>query len=456
MALSLLCLALFLGYWLRQSYLTEKKQLSRDVDALLLNTIRSVEDSLFREVLSDTSGVRDAMRQRMVEFRSTRKEMRIESGDTTTFKIAVHRPFRRRVRPPARDEKLRGMIGLYISMQSDDTLTAEGNPSEDFEQLILMNYEGQAQRVSLPRDHKMVFAVYDSMEANDQIYSREYRDIFEDNGAYVAVSDYRWFLLKKIIPQLLTAFLLLLLTGFTFSLLYRNIRRQQLLADTKNDLVANISHELNTPITTAGLALETLRTESRPDKKREYIDIASGELDRLSVLVDKIMLSAVQEGKMPLSFEKLNFYELVEDVVSSLQFKSKEVGAELKLHLSDEPVFVSMDKMQMTGAIHNLIDNAMKYSQPNPIISISVLKQANDILFRIQDNGPGIPKIYQSRVFDQFYRIPSGNIHDVKGYGLGLYYVKKVVNTHAGEITLFSDGKSGTTIEMKFRTASDE
>ncbi len=151
-------------------------------------------------------------------------------------------------------------------------------------------------------------------------------------------------------------------------------------------------------------------------------------------------------------WQDVDLMSLTQEILHAQQFSIEDMNAEITVKPGSDSMVVPMDKLQMTGAIQNLIDNAMKYSQPRPKIEISMKNQGDQVIFSVRDNGIGIPRAYQNTVFDDFFRIPSGNIHEIKGHGLGLHYVKKVVNGHGGTIKIESDGKTGTTVLITLNT----
>jgi len=249
------------------------------------------------------------------------------------------------------------------------------------------------------------------------------------------------FLLKRISVPILFSVFLVAFTCLSFSLLYRNLLRQRRLADIKNEFISNITHELKTPIATVSVAIEALRTFNAsmdPQRTKEYLDISANELQRLSLLVDKVLkLSMFEKKEIELRYEPLNMKDLIEEVTSSMRLQFEKKGAIVKV-TEEGDMGLEGDRLHLVSVIFNLLDNALKYSSDKPEIDID-LKGTNDKLhLMMSDSGIGIPSEYHNRIFEKFFRVPTGNLHNAKGYGLGLSYVSHVIKKHQGTIRVES------------------
>jgi two-component system phosphate regulon sensor histidine kinase PhoR len=247
------------------------------------------------------------------------------------------------------------------------------------------------------------------------------------------------YLLRRILSPI---FLSLFIVGFTilsFILLYRNLLRQRRLAEIKNELISNITHELKTPIATVSVAIEALRSFNAsidPQRTKEYLDISHNELQRLSLLVDKVLkLSMFEKKEVELRYEHLDMKDLVEEVTASMRLQFEKYGADVAVQTEGNTALEG-DRLHLVSVIFNLMDNALKYSAGKPEILIQTKDLPGQVQLRIRDNGIGIPKEHHSRVFEKFFRVPSGNLHNAKGYGLGLSYVAQVVAKHKGNIRI--------------------
>ncbi|MEO6453882.1 MAG: HAMP domain-containing sensor histidine kinase [Ginsengibacter sp.] len=261
------------------------------------------------------------------------------------------------------------------------------------------------------------------------------------------------FLIKKITLPILFSLFLVGVTILSFVLLYRNIVKQQQLAEIKNDLISNITHELKTPISTAGVAIEALKNFNAiddPVRTKEYLDITSNELQRLSLLVDRVLkLSIFEKKKIELKKEKFDLKQLLEEVIETLKLQFEKNRATVSLHTQGSNFIIDADKMHITSVIYNLLDNAMKYSPDIPFVNIELISHTTFIEFKVADKGIGIEKEYQVKIFDKFFRVPTGDKHNTKGYGLGLSYVAQVLREHKGFIEVKSEPGKGSIFSVK-------
>jgi two-component system phosphate regulon sensor histidine kinase PhoR len=245
------------------------------------------------------------------------------------------------------------------------------------------------------------------------------------------------YLIKRILGPILLSLFMVAFTLLSFLLLYRNLQRQRRLADIKNEFISNITHELKTPIATVSVAIEAMRSFSAsmdPQKSKEYLDISANELQRLSLLVDKVLkLSMFEKKEVDLKYEPLDMKDLVAEVTASMRLQSEKHQA--AVHISAEgDTRVKGDRLHLVSVIFNLLDNALKYSNGTPRIDLKVAGSDSKLKLSVSDNGIGIPPEYRDKIFDKFFRVPTGNLHNAKGYGLGLSYVAHVVRKHQGTI----------------------
>jgi len=255
------------------------------------------------------------------------------------------------------------------------------------------------------------------------------------------------YLFGKLLWILIASFILLVLTTWCFIYMLRTILKQKRWSEVKNDFISNMTHELKTPIATVSAAIEALQHFHGMDdegKAQSYLDISHNELQRLSDLVEKVLNISIEENEeMVLQKEKVNIKELVNGIIKHQEVKSgKGIHFDFKYTLADP--FIQVDKLHFTNALNNLIDNAIKYSYEKVDITITVGSKPGQIIFTVKDNGIGIPPHYQHLIFDKFFRVPTGDLHNVKGFGLGLSYVKKVIERHGGSIQVKSDPGKGT------------
>ena len=255
------------------------------------------------------------------------------------------------------------------------------------------------------------------------------------------------YLLNRISSAILFSIFLVGFTILSFTLLYRNVLRQKRLGDIKNEFISNITHELKTPIATVSVAIEALRSFSAsldPKKTKEYLDISANELQRLSLLVDKVLkLSMFEKKEIELKYEPLDMRQLVDEVSSSMRLQFENKKAKVAIN-SEGDTTMTGDRLHVVSVLFNLLDNALKYSNGHPQIDVNIANAGNNVQLTVADNGIGIPQEYQHRVFEKFFRVPHGNVHNAKGYGLGLSYVAHVVEQHKGTIKVESNGDTGS------------
>lgn len=259
------------------------------------------------------------------------------------------------------------------------------------------------------------------------------------------------YLLKKIMLPILFSIFLVGVTIVSFVILYKNLLKQQRLAELKNEFIGNITHELKTPIATVGVAIEALKNFNAirdPQRTKEYLDISSNELQRLSLLVDKVLkLSMFEKKEIDLQYEMFDLREVVDEVVSSMRLQIEKYHAIVSIAQKGN-TNLEADRLHLLSVVFNLLDNALKYSKEQPVIEIGLEGDDNTVQLRISDNGIGIAPEYRNKIFEKFFRIPTGNTHNTKGYGLGLSYVAHVVQKHKGKISVDSELGVGTTITI--------
>jgi signal transduction histidine kinase len=269
------------------------------------------------------------------------------------------------------------------------------------------------------------------------------------NGHFVAwFPEYRRFIIGQILPQMMFSLFLTAMTATTFFVVFRSLKHEQELTRLKNNFIGNITHELKTPITTVGVALEAMtsfNTMQKPEQMQEYLDISKKELSRLSILVDNILKTAVFEQKgIVLNSEAIDFRQLSNQVCDSMKLIFEKQNARVKLSHYGENFEIQADSVHLTNVLYNLLDNALKYSPIQPDIELTMNALSDKVVFSVVDNGIGIPAEYQKKIFEKFFRVPNGNIHNTKGYGLGLTYVAEVIKKHGGLIEVNSEPGEGS------------
>ena len=246
----------------------------------------------------------------------------------------------------------------------------------------------------------------------------------------------------------LYVFLIFTLLIFFFGFSVIIIVRQKKLSEIRNDFINNMTHELKTPIATIGLSSETLiRDDFSNDSERlkRYAGIIYKENKRLEHQVERVLnVAKLNKDDIHLKLKEIDSHEIIKEATEVFEFNQDEHNVEINLNLNAENSFIKADEVHFRNIISNLIDNAVKYCSTTPIINISTRNDKNNIVIEFQDNGIGIKREHQTLIFEKFYRVPTGNRHDVKGFGLGLFYVKLMVEQHGGTINVKSASEKGT------------
>jgi two-component system, OmpR family, phosphate regulon sensor histidine kinase PhoR len=290
---------------------------------------------------------------------------------------------------------------------------------------------------------------------NPLIFMRQLfpNDVFrKQNFLAVYFPEQRSYVFQSLGFMVFSSSLLTLIILITFSLTIYIILRQKKLSQIKTDFVNNMTHELKTPISTISLASQMLKDKTIPieNKNVDHISgIISNESQRLGFQVEKVLqMATFDKGKIDLNLQLLDVHSLISSIASNFTLQISKRNGTLVTDLSAKNSHVMVDEVHFTNVLFNLLDNALKYSPDSPYVSISTRDTKKGIVISIEDKGMGISRENQKRIFEQFYRVPTGNVHNVKGFGLGLSYVKKVLDKHQAFITVHSELKKGTRFEI--------
>lgn len=503
MSSSLILLLIFLGYWLKNVYDDEYAALKKETDYLFLNSIRDIEEKMIQELFLDPIliNIPDTLSPIKAGVFQTKKEsifqkVVIESENSvsdkdTSIQIMVHatsdEPFhfidkkekdRKIVLRQRKDssnidhghstvnaltisknttpEKLQkgttGFLSLYLSMNQKDSLMLDSVFSHTDDDIIVL-LENQFSESVEDSKIKLSYNVVQSKSeirdsTNTFFHSESYTDLPSGEHYAVKFSNYQAFLLKQMIPEFLFSILLFGCISGSFFLVYRSLQKQRRLTEIKNDFISNVTHELKTPITTVGVAIEALSNFNalqNPERTKEYLNISKYELNRLGILVDKVLkMSQFEKTEPELKIETLDLKELVGEILNSMKLQFEKFRAQVNFETSNGNFFIEGDRIHLTSVIYNLLDNALKYSPLTPKIQV-ILNQFDDqISMSVKDSGIGISNEFKEKIFEKFFRVPTGDTHNVKGHGLGLSYVASVVEKHHGTIEVESDLGHGT------------
>jgi len=256
------------------------------------------------------------------------------------------------------------------------------------------------------------------------------------------------YLTSKLDFWIISSFITLVVTAF-FGYSMFVILKQKRLSEVQRDFINNMTHEFQTPISTIRVATDVLAQQKildQPERLKKYVNIIRQENNRLKNQVEAVLATArIGKGNIELDIQLQEIHSLIVEVTEGVR---AELEDGLSLDLKAERTSIYADRMHLMNVVRNLIDNAVKYSPKPPDISITTKNEGNNLVLEIVDKGIGIPREYVSKIFDKFYRVPTGNLHNVKGFGLGLSYVKEIVKSHKWTIEVDSEYNMGTTFRI--------
>ena len=333
-------------------------------------------------------------------------------------------------------EGLDSLISVELTVRGIDSKYEVGIYKPEKDTMLLRNSD------TAPREMiKKGFAF--RLFASDIFTSPEYLIIYFPNE--------QKYLLTELWGMLLISIILIIVIMYSFSYTIRTIFRQKKLSEMKNDFINNMTHEFKTPISTISLACEALSDDeinNSPGFFLNYLNIIKEENKRLAGMSEKILQTAViEKGQLKMKKDKIDFHAIIADVIKNIRIQVEiKDGVIIRNFKASQP-FLEGYKVHLTNLVYNLLDNANKYSPRKPVIKVRTENTSNGIVLTIEDNGIGISNADQKKIFEKLYRVPTGNIHEVRGFGLGLSYVKAIVEGHNGKIHIESEVGKGS----KFR-----
>jgi two-component system phosphate regulon sensor histidine kinase PhoR len=461
--ISVLGIAAFQVYWLKQNYDREAKSLGIKTEMAFRQTMMKLQAAKLKLDLK-TDSVKDEKMHVFIGEDHEKTRMRFSPREEIVSTINV---LRDRYEDSLREKMNMVVEKINVSGEQKDSIkhfeaTFSGPGGNRIFRLLydvdslqdsitIHEIDSAYSRALKKQNLSVPFYIIkkDSAFADGENDTNEVTIGFSHPVTYkLAVGNTFPFLMKRILLPVIFSLLLLGITILAFILMYKNLVKQKRLAAIKNEFISNMTHELKTPIATMGVAIEALKNFNAmqdTQRTREYLDISSHELQRLGLLVDKVLKLSMFENKgIELKYENIDLNEIVNEVVSSFRLQSEKLHADLRV-ASAGNLHLQGDRLHLLSVIFNLVDNALKYSTENPVIRISMKEEEKNIIIRVEDNGIGIPEEYKNKIFDKFFRVPRGNTHDTKGYGLGLSYAAQVIAEHRGTITVENTTGKGTT-----------
>lgn len=330
----------------------------------------------------------------------------------------------------------------------------------------LLKKELKSRGISIPYQYgvknssNMIFSSF-AVNYTPELLKKAYKVLLFPNDLqpqnhflYVYFPDTQGFILRNMWSVFLSSILLFLAVGGVFYSSISTMLKQKKLADIKNDFINNMTHEFKTPISTISLAVEVMKdSDVKKDsgKMNRYLNIIQDENRRLGTQVEKVLqMALLDKGEVKLRLDSVDIHETIEQVLTNLSVQIEQKNGIVNLELEADNSEIVADEVHLTNIIYNLLDNANKYSPENPEITIRTENVDSLLKISISDKGIGMTKDQVARIFERFYRVPTGNLHDVKGFGLGLSYVKKMVELHNGQIFVESKLGEGSKFEIIF------
>lgn len=480
-ASSILLLVALQVFWIRASYLGEVGDLRRETSSVLRATVLQLRDSiLFSDLKPAVDSLVNGRSEGTIMMRSGKITDTVVVGQRSSSIQVFLSDFPQKdsltkaIRPLA--QKLKRMqaedgANFTIRIISDsiplDTLQyyydsnlreAKLGITAKVEEFRFSPWRGRDWPRKMPLSFPPPEAIGEMQipPINTNVFSDTlYTDPARLNPSHIygaRLTGVRQEVLGRITPQILFSLFLTTVTILAFVVVYRTLRQQQRLVELKDDFIRNMTHELKTPVATVSVALESLKNFNAlndPQRTQEYIAIAQGELTRLNLLTDKILkTTAMGESGHSMPLEDVDLNPIVHETIQSLRLVAEKNKIEIRQEQSGTRWTVRGAADHLATVIYNLLDNAIKYSPNGGKLTVSLAEKGEEIELAVTDQGIGIAPEFQDKIFDQFFRVPTGDVHTIKGYGLGLHYVKKVVEQHGGSIRVASAPGRGSTFTL--------
>lgn len=464
MVASLVLLAGFLFFFLKKTRQDKLDTLRQQTSFLFVNSVRGVESKLFNQFIfnglhENSDSLRDLLMRlpaprpndslKVITFIGTHERTEIRDSNV---QVTMHTQIGQA--PPNTD--ISGSLSIVVAMSSDGDSAQAAAQHLDVRPVLLKNFQAAMSASGLPVKYRVTEVSSDSTALQPiapALESGSYTDLASGQRFSAQITDYERYIWRQMLPELLFSGLLFGCVALAFFTVWRNLKQQQRLTELKNDFIRNVTHELKTPIATVSVAVEALQNFDAladPSRTREYLDISKNELGRLSLLVDKVLRMSLFEKTEPeLKLETFDFKNLLAEVLRSMKLQFDRARATVSFDAVGQDFTMEGDRLHLASVVYNLLDNALKYSPLQPTISVELAQSGSQISLQVSDNGVGIPAEYRDKVFEKFFRVPTGDRHDVKGHGLGLSYVASVVEKHRGDISVEEHLPSGTRFSIR-------
>jgi two-component system, OmpR family, phosphate regulon sensor histidine kinase PhoR len=463
---SVLLIVLFQFYWLRKVYQDSYRSLQREIGVVLREALVKDQlqvifgDSALTFLRKDTF-VSKGNRIEVIQLNDSTKKTAVWNGkDTIRFNREVFGNSdsgRRRMIPQrfmafeSENDEIDISSSLVVSLPVSEPQFEAGRLNE--------KYSGILKAADLPHRFTIKKKNFDSLVHGLRLRQNSGggRQGFNMVMVECDFGNPIGYIMQKMIGQLALAVFMTGMIILAFRFMYKSMKEQQKMSTLKDEFISNMTHELKTPVATVSVAIEALKNFNamdNPARTKEYLDISSAELNRLSMLIDKVLrINMFEAEKLHIDFETVDLRDLSNEVIQATQLQAEKLNATLHWQAPAEAMPVKGDKLHLMSVLYNLLDNALKYRDEKPEIFISLQKEGDKITWQVKDNGPGIAAEYRKKIFEKFFRVPTGDRHDVKGYGLGLSYVHEIVQQHGGTIEMQSEPGKGCNFIVKLPAA---
>ncbi len=437
MILSMILLGVLEYLWLQNEYENKYREMEDKLTHAMFSSVRDVEDSLIFSTLSPE----------FITVGDDKKDLTFQVEVLQNDTVLTHdiRGFEKRIDKELTVKTRHPMRGLLLKRLTQDS-TAFDTPIATIASMVMRNLK-QKDSTGEAASYQIISWQNGDTVIRD-IMSRPQFDVFGGKKIALSNPDYKAELFHDLLPHISFAVFLWIMVGAAFYYIWKNLQRQIQLNALRDEFVSNITHELKTPITTVGVALESLHFSDEvtsPQSKR-YLDICQSELRRLSMLVERILHNRAPQ----IHYEKMDVKQVLDDVMHHMKVQFDNKNARIAVDHEGDNFIINGDRTHMSGVLYNLLENALKYSPQNPDIHVHLHRTHGSVRIDIADNGIGIDPDYHDKIFEKLYRVPAQNRHDVKGHGLGLSYVADVVKKHHGHIDINSELGQGSTLSIKF------
>lgn len=446
---ALLALSTIQGYLVMNSYQLKK-------DAFILETDKALEGFELLTVIDSISDIwNEDLKNSINDYKSERisKAEAFESFFSKVNRLnSVHKIFY--------DRYLKQLnLGYHVDYQKriSEIIIFDGKKADT---IFPINNSNSKTLFGVNFDIKNGYQVNKStwVTQNEYIHEKDgevITDVYDLHVRtlnYIQIKDWKTIVLNRMMLLLIASFSIFL---FVIGLLFYSIKKlisQKKIGDIKTDFINNITHELKTPLATLSIATKSLQNESIkkvPEAFDNTVNIIERQNNRLQKLIDQVMTNSLSSSQLVLRKEKVvdnqYFNNLIEDFKLSVHLKNVVLESEI----SSKDVLLRLDTFHFSTAILNVLDNAVKYGVDKTKIVLKTELKNNNYIISVLDNGIGIPEKNQQQIFDKFYRVSVGDVHDVKGLGLGLYYTNQIIKAHNGSISIKSTLNKGTTFTIK-------